>query len=1196
MNDDQEFDLKKNSDSYGVEAIKALEGTEGIRLRPAMYIGSTGTDGLHHLCYEIIDNSVDEYMAGYCKNVFITIHKNNGVSIVDDGRGIPVGKHPKYDQDTLEVILTKIHSGGKFDHTAYKVSGGLHGVGLAAVNALSKKFIAKIYRNGKEYTQEYSKGKPVTSINVVEQEGEIKTGTYIYFEADDEIFSTTEFSFETISTRIKEMAYLNKGLRFVLVDERPSEPKKVEYKFDGGIVQFVKDLSVGKKPIFDPPELIFHVEKNQNGINVEIAFQHTETYNEIIMGFVNGIYTSEGGTHISGFRAGLTKTFNDYCRKHKLLGAKDDNLKGEDIREGLIAIISIKHPNPQFEGQTKTKLGNNDVDGIVQSVIHSSFLEFLEINSKTARNIFEKADAAKKARLAAKKAKELVRTKKKNLGLPGRLVECRETDPEKRELFLVEGQSAGGTAVKARDSQFQEILFLKGKVLNVLKSRLVKALNNKEIISMIRAIGTGIGEDFDISKCRYGKIIILSVAGDEPVLLQHKNGKVIFTEVGEFIDNLIDNNASKNEISKWKVACFDLRANKVKFAPLKGIVRHNHQEPLYEVTTTYNRKVTVTGGHSIFVFENGQISLKPANEIKEGDYVVAPRRIPKPTIINTVDIIKSSNKQPYSSKPEMQIAEAERKLNQLTHSLSPEQEEQITLYHRKENSSGLTLMNSSNGLRNSVFRESLDKVNSYNNLQEFSNPIIFADNSSLPVNLNYQDNKANVTDRININKNLAYFLGWFIARGHVNETSQIVLRLNRNDSKYVTDILESISNEVGDKYSIYVDDNEILNLYFNNTFIRSILESLNLNNSQQYERSIPGILFSVSPYIQMEFLRAYIEANGYIAKSKLHVEASSKQLYNGLRYILGMQSIITDSVKQHDHKKVSGKNADIGISRNYTITIFEKQDLQKLEYAWKNLESNEEIRTIISDSNRVITQYKEISPDLIGLKVVSITKKEFNGEVYDFSVASDENFICGDGGICCHNTDADVDGAHIMTLLLTFFYRYMRGLIETGKVYVAVPPLFRVYLTRGKSPALKEGNQEYCYTEEERDNTIKRLVESGVDAGKIKVQRYKGLGEMNADQLEMTSMKPGHRLLIKLKIDDPVLADQKFEQLMGSDVSFRKKFILEEVFKIDSEDYKKEYGVQLTHEEEKEEIMDAEEEIEDIEISGEENLEEFENS
>jgi len=697
MNKDSSDSVKKK-DSYGVETIRALDGTDGIRLRPAMYIGTTSEDGLHHLIWEVIDNSVDEYMAGECDNIQIVIHREGGISILDDGRGIPVGTHPKYKQNTLEVILTKIHSGGKFDKTAYKVSGGLHGIGLACVNALSEKFVVKVYRSNREYIQEYSKGKKITEVIEKEQYGMEMEGTFIYFEPDNGIFPVTDFDFDIVSRRVKEMAYLNKGLRFTLTDERKEEPIRVEYIFKGGIKQFVKDLVGGKKVIFDSADNLFHTEQNIKGTIVEISLLYTDGYNDVIMGFVNGIYNSEGGTHVTGFKAGLTRAINDYARTKNLMSSKDDNLRGEDVREGLICIISIKHPDPQFEGQTKTKLGNSEVESTVQKVMNDKFKEYLGINAKVARQIYEKATEALRARIAARKARELIRLKDKRVGLPGRLIESREKDPAKRELFLVEGLSAGGTAIKARDSQFQEILFLRGKVLNVLKARLVKALNNKEIQSLIMAIGTGIGDDFDLEKCRYGKIITL--------------------------------------------------------------------------------------------------------------------------------------------------------------------------------------------------------------------------------------------------------------------------------------------------------------------------------------------------------------------------------------------------------------------------------------------------------------------------------------------------------------TDADVDGAHIMTLLLTFFYRYMRELIEVGKIYVALPPLFRVYLAKGKSDVLDEKTHEYAYAEEEKEEIVKALVESGIDTANIKIQRYKGLGEMNADQLEITSMRPHSRHLIQLKIVDAASADQRFEQLMGIEVSFRKKFILEEVFKLDTSEYAKEYGVDSPIEER--EVEETEKEFIDIDISGDELPEELE--
>ena len=1255
---------EKNA-SYGVESIRALEGTEGIRLRPAMYIGSTGVDGLHHLCYEVIDNSVDEYMAGYCKNIQIVLHKGNGISIFDDGRGIPVGPHKKYKQDALEVILTRIHSGGKFDKTAYKVSGGLHGVGLAAVNALSRKFLVKVYRNGKEYTQEYSKGKPVTEIIIKEQAAEPITGTYIYFEADDEIFSTVEFSFDTLSRRIKEMAYLNKNLRFVLIDERGEEVKKVEYLFEGGLRQFVLDLCAGKKSIFEPPNDVFHFEQTIDDIIIEIALQYNAGYNEVIMGFVNGIYTSEGGTHISGFKAGLTRVINDYAKDKNLL-PKGDSLRGEDVREGIIAIVSIKHPDPQFEGQTKTKLGNSEVDGVLQRVLREQFYEYLQINTKTAKNIIEKANEAQRARLAARKARELVRLKRKQVSLPGRLIQCRETDPEKRELFLVEGLSAGGTAIKARDSQFQEVLFLRGKVINVLKSRQVKALSNKEIESLILAIGTGIGDDFDLERCRYGKIIILSVARDEPVLLQHDDGTVLFTQIGKFIDKQLDSGDLSNNLSQWKVACFDLITNKVKFAPIKNVIRHKHNEPLYEIITIYNRKVKVTGGHSVYVYDNGQIVLKPANQIKKGDYIVAPKKIPQPQHQIKINLVKALYKQKYKSKifvkggnireiaakrlltkiaektkdgmnsfqvklltePRIMLSESEWKMLRnirinkgysqsfIAHKIGVKQAITVSEYERKISlpiksvfDKYLEIISFDKKLKtlkykipkidelkqeHSSYNDRYRIVSPFKNLGWFTAEEVELINSSSVIVPRAHHEDAFPTS-ILLTKELAYFLGWYTAEGSIGSRSQVRLHLGKKDDKYIPYLEKCIKKVFNKTPKIYVDRNNVRNLYIHSTFAKSVIVALELNK-KAHEKRVPDIIFSAPGEIQLEFLKGYFLGDGTLTKSSLSCSTTSKDLYHGIRYLLGMHGVFTSSYTYVPNVEKQKQNESKIISKKtqYRLSITGKEQLRRIEKIWEDFDQSEKTKEYISKNFTKNLQLKEISEDLVALKVKDVKKIPFEGNVYDFSVESDENFICGDGGICCHNTDADVDGAHIMTLLLTFFYRYMRPLIEIGKVYVAVPPLFRVYLNRGTSELLAEKKHQYCYTEQERDELVSKLVENGIDPSRIKVQRYKGLGEMNAEQLEFTAMKPYHRYLVQLKIEDAASADQKFEQLMGSDVTFRKKFIMEEVFKHDSESYKKEYGVEIPEEEEEEEIKEAEEELIDVEISGEEEPEELE--
>jgi len=504
------------SENYDEKDITVLKGTEGIRQRPAMYIGDTGSRGLHHLVYEVIDNSVDEAMANRCSSAKVTLHTDGFVSVQDDGAGIPADIHPEYGISTLELILTNLHSGGKFGKKAYKVSGGLHGVGLSAVCALSSEFYVKSFRVDAVYTQKYEKGLPATEVDKRDRNPDEPTGTIITFKPDVSIFTqTTEFSFEILAGRLKELAYLTEGFHITFRDERQVDEdgtvKEEIYHFEGGLKQFVADTIENRRKIEGMD--IFYVSGVERDVRVEIALTYTESYMELIRAFVNNINTREGGTHVSGFKSGLTRTLNEFGRQAKVLKDKDENLRGDDTREGLVSVISVKVPNPQFEGQTKTKLGNSEVEGIVQSVFGKAFKEFLFENLVFAKSIVEKAVLSRKARVAAQKARDLIRKNSSSrVSLPGKLVSSRERDPRKRELFIVEGQSAGGTAVKARDAGFQEILFMRGKVLNVEKARMNKMLDNQEIRNIITAVGAGIDDEFDIPRVRYGKIVILTDA------------------------------------------------------------------------------------------------------------------------------------------------------------------------------------------------------------------------------------------------------------------------------------------------------------------------------------------------------------------------------------------------------------------------------------------------------------------------------------------------------------------------------------------------------------------------------------------------------------------------------------------------------------------------------------------------------------
>ena len=497
--------MSPNNKEYKAENIKVLEGLEGVRKRPAMYIGGTGKDGVHHLVYEVVDNSIDEAMAGFCNEVLVIINKDGSMTVKDNGRGIPVDKHPIYKKPAMEIALTKLHAGGKFEKQAYQISGGLHGVGVSVVNALSTRLKAKVFRDGKIHQQEYKIGKPIYAMKVIGKCKKEETGTEITFYPDKDIFSTTEFDFGFLRKRLQEIAFLN-PVKIVLKDEK--QGKKEIFHYQGGLIEFISHINKTKSILHKP----IYFKRQDESTVVEIAIQYSDGYNENIFGFVNTINTTEGGTHVSGFKTALTRAINDYVTKKNLL--KNEKLSGDDTREGLTAIINIKMKEPQFEGQTKTKLGNSEMKGIVDSMVYLALSEFLEENPNISNKIGQKVVASARARTAAKKARDLVR--RKNAlgisGLPGKLADCSSRKKEKTELYIVEGDSAAGSSKMAREKEFQAILPLKGKILNVEKSNPTKALSSEEILNLITAIGTGVKENFNIDKLRYNKVIIMTDA------------------------------------------------------------------------------------------------------------------------------------------------------------------------------------------------------------------------------------------------------------------------------------------------------------------------------------------------------------------------------------------------------------------------------------------------------------------------------------------------------------------------------------------------------------------------------------------------------------------------------------------------------------------------------------------------------------
>lgn len=507
---DEKKDLAELAKQYDASQIQVLEGLEAVRKRPGMYIGSTSSEGLHHLVWEIVDNSIDEALAGFATNIQVIVEKDNSITVIDDGRGIPVDIQEKTGRPAVETVFTVLHAGGKFGGGGYKVSGGLHGVGSSVVNALSTSLDVKVYKDGKIYYQEYRRGHVVDDLKVI---GETERhGTTVHFVPDPEIFTETiEYNFDKLATRIRELAFLNRGLHISIEDTRPEEPEKREYYFEGGIKSYVEYLNQNKTVLFDEP---IYLEGEQQDITVEVSLQYTDGYHSNLLSFANNIHTYEGGTHESGFKTALTRVVNDYARKQKLMKENDENLSGEDVREGITAVISVKHPDPQFEGQTKTKLGNSEVRAVTDRLFSEHLLKFLMENPTVGKQIVEKGLLASKARLAAKRAREMTRRKGalEISNLPGKLADCSSSDPEQCELFIVEGDSAGGSAKQGRNREFQAILPIRGKILNVEKASMDKILANDEIRSLFTAMGTGFGEDFDVSKARYHKLVIMTDA------------------------------------------------------------------------------------------------------------------------------------------------------------------------------------------------------------------------------------------------------------------------------------------------------------------------------------------------------------------------------------------------------------------------------------------------------------------------------------------------------------------------------------------------------------------------------------------------------------------------------------------------------------------------------------------------------------
>jgi DNA gyrase subunit B len=1390
--------------SYSADQIQVLEGLEAVRRRPGMYIGTTGPRGLHHLVYEVVDNSIDEALAGYCTHIEVDFNSDGSVCVTDDGRGIPTDTHSKTGKSALETVMTVLHAGGKFGGGGYKVSGGLHGVGVSVVNALSEWVDVTVWREKKVHTQRYERGIAMGEL-VVKPSQENRTGTSVTFKPDTQIFTNgIEFDFSTVAGRLRELAYLNGGVRITFTDHRISPEHQDSYHYEGGIQEYVGYMNRQKEPLHQE---IIYVQGERNNVQVEVALQWcVDAYSDNLLGFANNIRTIDGGTHLEGLKTVLTRTLNAIARKRNKLKDNEANLGGENVREGLTGVISVKVPEPEFEGQTKTKLGNTEVRGIVDSLVGEVLTEYLEFRPQVADSVLEKAIQAFKAAEAARRARELVRRKSvlESSPLPGKLADCSSRDPAESEIFIVEGDSAGGcfdgdtrvaladgrslsfkeivaeqamgkehfcytirhdgtigleriinprmtkantqviqvtldngktlictpdhpfmvrdgsykaaalltpddflmslnaklseksrgqrlaeidaaglgtrlsevafprdvqanavyqtvgavgapslhpphpeqstpessvallvreespsrkdnhrvvaieplekrvdvydievphthnfalasgvfvhnSAKQGRDRQFQAILPLRGKILNIEKTDDAKIYKNTEIQSLITALGLGIkGEEFDASNLRYHRIVIMSVAGDEPTLVMDDTGRTEFVSIGGFIDDCIE---GRRTTERYQVISFDPVTHATRFRPLKAVIRHSHEEPMYKITTRYNRSVKVTSSHSVFVYEDGEVRLKKGNEIKPGDWLVASRRLPRPTETPTrVDLLKTLyraglTQSLYLQGEDVRQIASQRVLAKVTR---PDQwnEPRVTLdsagwqqlitqrqglgISQKQVATTvgvkqpITISHWERGMNRPTlpdFLSYLDAIGgndnvSYETLPSKLDDCLAQDDTSknarwrevsnykpfeyfTPSELAQLGDDVQLVPQAHTNKafnrylpitpELMWFLGWYVAEGTLSQ-HQVSLSLGKKDEPFIPELITAIEKVFGETPRRYNDPRyDGIKLYFHSVAAARLLQAWGLNG-WAHEKKLPDIVFSLPESLQLAFLEGYLLGDGSVTKNSIVFGTVSATLKDGLLYLLGQLGLIA-GVHNSQHRNPPESPVQ---TRHlaYFIRIYSKEQLKQCRLIWQRHHQAKRLEDYLTRPKSQPQQYLPISDDLMGLKVVENHEVELVGDyVYDFSVEGDENFICGIGGLAARNTDADVDGAHIRTLLLTFFYRYQRALVDEGYIHIACPPLYKV--ERGR-------NHYYCYSDRELTNLVQNEFPANAN---YTIQRFKGLGEMMPVQLWDTTMNPETRTMKRVEIEDAAEADHIFTVLMGDRVAPRREFI-----------------------------------------------------